>query len=85
LSMTVPGGVGGGDSKLFQAMVEPGEQIDITPNRGGGQGQRSNGGGAQNVVNMSVPIVTTRDALRDLIDGLNGMFTDGYRLNVVPS
>jgi hypothetical protein len=85
LSMTVPGGVGGGDSKLFQAMVEPGEQIDITPNRGGGQGQRSNGGGAQTVVNMSVPIVTTRDALRDLIDGLNGMFSDGYRLNVVPA
>ncbi|MHB0784436.1 phage tail tape measure protein [Bradyrhizobium sp. 5.13L] len=83
LSMTVPGGVGGGDSKLFQAMVEPGEQIDITPNRGGGQGQR--GSSAQNIVNLSMPIVTTRDALRDLIDGLNGMFSDGYRLNVVPA
>lgn len=82
LSMTVPGGVGGGDSRLFQAMVEPGEQIDITPNRGGTQSQRS-GGGSQNVVNLSMPIVTTRDALRELIDGLNGMFSDGYRLNVV--
>lgn len=84
LSMTVPGGVGGGDSRLFQAMVEPGEQIDITPNRGGGQSQRSSGG-AQTIVNVAVPIATTRDALSALIDGLNGMFSDGYRLNVVPA
>ncbi|MET4315876.1 phage tail tape measure protein [Bradyrhizobium sp. RT4b] len=84
LSMTVPGGVGGGDSKLFQAMVEPGEQIDITPNRGGNnRGQAGAGGRAAQPVNVAVPIVTTRDALRDLIDGLNGMFSDGYRLNVV--
>lgn len=83
LSMTVPGGVGGGDSRLFQAMVEPGEQIDITPNRGG-QGQRGNGG-TPAIVNVAVPIATTRDALRGLIDGLNDMVADGYRLNVVPA
>lgn len=84
LSMTVPGGVGGGDSRLFQAMVEPGEQIDITPNRGG-QGQRQGNGGAPAIVNVAVPIATTRDALRSLIDGLNDMVADGYRLNVVPA
>jgi hypothetical protein len=33
----VPGGFGGGDSKLFQAMVEPGEQINVTPNSAVGQ------------------------------------------------
>ncbi|MEY9110393.1 hypothetical protein ABH999_006589 [Bradyrhizobium yuanmingense] len=84
LSMTVPGGVGGGDSRLFQAMVEPGEQIDITPNRGG-QSQRQGNGGSPAVVNVAVPIATTRDALRSLIDGLNDMVADGYRLNVVPA
>ncbi|MGY3359742.1 hypothetical protein ACVWZK_006405 [Bradyrhizobium sp. GM0.4] len=84
LSMTVPGGVGGGDSRMFQAMVEPGEQIDITPNRGGGQGA-ARGGGSTTMVNLSVPIATTRDALRSLIEGMNEMFSDGYRLNVVPA
>jgi len=32
LSTVVPGGLGGGDSKLFQSLVEPGEHINITPN-----------------------------------------------------
>jgi len=37
------------------------------------------------IVNVAVPIATTADALRSLIDGLNGMFRDGYKLNVVPA
>lgn len=41
--------------------------------------------GGGNTVNLSVPIATTRDALRSIIDGLNDMFSDGYRLNVVPA
>lgn len=79
LSMTVPGGVGGGDSKLFQAMVEPGEQIDITPNRGGNPRGRE---AAPSTINISVPFVTTRDALRQVIDGINEMTGDGYVLKV---
>lgn len=83
LSMTVPGGVGGGDSRLFQAMVEPGEQIDITPNRGGVQGQGSGKGGAVTTVNltMSDPVYS-RDGMRLWIERLNEMFSDGYKLNV---
>lgn len=84
LSMTVPGGVGGGDSRLFQAMVEPGEQIDITPNRGGNPGQNTRAA-APSIVNLSVPIATTRDALASLIEGMNEMFSDGYILNVKPA
>lgn len=83
LSMTVPGGVGGGDSKLFQAMVEPGEQIDITPNRGG-SARRVGGGNQPSVVNLSIPYVTTRDALAAMISGINEMMADGYTLNVKP-
>ncbi|MCA1381303.1 hypothetical protein [Bradyrhizobium sp. BRP23] len=81
LSMTVPGGIGGGDSRLFQAMVEPGEQIDITPNRGGGQTGRERN--APTVVNLTMGAVSTREGFKAIIDGLNDMVADGYRLNVV--
>jgi hypothetical protein len=81
LSMTVPGGVGGGDTRMFQAMVEPGEQIDITPNRGGRQNARENSAPA--VVNLAMGAVSTREGFKAIIDGLNDMVADGYRLNVV--
>ncbi|WP_052363103.1 phage tail tape measure protein [Bradyrhizobium sp. DOA9] len=85
LSMTVPGGVGGGDSRLFQAMVEPGEQIDITPNRGGNQGQRNGAGSQPTVVNLAMGAGATREWLRETIDGLNDMLADGYVLKVRPA
>ncbi|MBB4257300.1 phage tail tape measure protein [Bradyrhizobium sp. CIR3A] len=82
LSMTVPGGVGGGDSRLFQAMVEPGEQIDITPNRGGQQSQSRGGGTVTQVtLQMSDPVYS-REGLRVWIDRINEMVSDGYRLAV---
>jgi hypothetical protein len=84
LSMTVPGGVGGGDTRLFQARVEPGEQIDITPNRGGNAGQ-NNRNSAPSIFNISVGAASAHEFLRKLIDDLNGMTSDGYRLNVVPA
>ncbi|KRP85834.1 hypothetical protein AOQ72_04110 [Bradyrhizobium yuanmingense] len=79
--MTVPGGVGGGDSKLFQAMVEPDEQIDITPNRGA-QGSGGSASKAPAVFNLTVGAASARDFLRSLIEDINGMTADGYRLNV---
>lgn len=83
-AMTVRGS-GGPDSVPVQFMASPGEQIDVwRPEQGGGPDPRR-GAGGMNVVNLSMPIATTRDALRDLIEGLNGMFSDGYRLNVVPA
>ena len=85
LSMTVPGGVGGGDSRMFQAMVEPGERIDITPNRGGGTQNAGRNDSQPATVNISMPIASSRDAFRALIEGLNETIADGYRLNVVPS
>ncbi|WP_441280503.1 hypothetical protein [Tardiphaga sp. 862_B3_N1_1] len=82
-SMTVRGS-GGPDSVPVNMMLSPGEQIDVwRPDQGGGSDPRRGAGGG-NVVNLSVPIVTTRDALRELIDRLNGMFSDGYRLNLQP-
>jgi len=83
-AMTVRGS-GGPDSVPVQFMASPGEQIDVwRPEQGGGQDPRR-GAGSGNTVNLSMPIATTRDALRSLIEGLNDMFSDGYRLNVVPA
>lgn len=48
----------------------------------------NSGGGAQmkpNILNLSVPIVTTRDALRQMFDLANDMFRDGYVLNIKPA
>ena len=83
-AMTVRGS-GGPDSVPVQFMASPGEQIDVwRPEQGGGQDPRRGAGGG-NTVNLSMPIATTRDALRSLIEGLNDMFADGYKLNVVPA
>lgn len=83
-SFTV-GGSGGPDSTPISFMASPGEQVDIwRPDQGGGSDPRG-GRSSGNVVNLSMPIATTRDALRDLIEGLNGMFSDGYRLNIQPT
>jgi TP901 family phage tail tape measure protein len=78
-------GTGGPDSVPVNFMASPGEQIDVwRPEQGGGPDPRRGAGGG-NVVNLSMPIATTRDALRSLIEGLNDMFKDGYKLNVVPA
>jgi len=83
-SFTV-GGSGGPDSTPVSFMASPGEQVDVwRPDQGGGSDPRGGRSGG-NVVNLSMPIATTRDALRDLIEGLNGMFSDGYVLKVQPA
>ncbi len=80
-SFTV-GGSGGPDSTPVSFMASPGEQVDVwRPDQGGGSDPRGGRSGG-NVVNLSMPIATTRDALRDLIEGLNGMFQDGYQLKI---
>jgi len=83
-SFTV-GGSGGPDSTPVSFMASPGEQVDVwRPDQGGGSDPRGGRSGG-NVVNLSMPIATTRDALRELIEGLNGMFSDGYVLKVQPA
>lgn len=83
-SMTLTG-TGGPDTVPVGLMASPGEQIDIwRPEQGGGADPRR-GGGAVNIVNLSMPIATTRDALRSLIEGLNDMMSDGYQLNIKPA
>lgn len=81
----VPGGIGGGDRVPFNAMLEPGELVEISSNRPGGY--QSSGGDRNSpapIVNLSMPIASTREAFASLIDGLNGMFSDGYVLKVNP-
>ncbi|MBR1193241.1 hypothetical protein [Bradyrhizobium sp. AUGA SZCCT0160] len=83
-SFTVPGS-GGPDSQRVALDLSPGEQVDVwRPEQGGGADPRRGAGGAQ-PINLSMPIAVTRDAFRALIDGLNDMTRDGYRLNVVPA
>lgn len=83
-SITVPGGVGGGDSVKAMVDLQPGEQLDIW-RPGEGPDPRGAGGRQQSAatpVNLYVPIATTREAVRDIMDMMNEMFPDGYRLNV---
>lgn len=83
-SFTV-GGSGGPDSTPVSFMASPGEQVDIwRPDQGGGADPRRGSGNPQ-IVNLAVPFATTFDVLRELIDRLNAMGRDGYRLNVVPA
>ncbi|MBR1230202.1 hypothetical protein JQ600_35495 [Bradyrhizobium sp. AUGA SZCCT0176] len=51
--------------------------------QGGGNDLRR-GAGSQ-PINLSMPIAATRDAFRAIIEGINEMTADGYRLNVVPA
>ncbi|WP_262048661.1 hypothetical protein [Bradyrhizobium sp. Bra78] len=84
-SMMVRGG-GGPDSVPVNMMASPGERIDIwRPEQGGGADPRGGGGGGGGgkVINVAVPIVTTREAVRDLFGLINDALGDGHRLNLV--
>lgn len=81
------GGAGGPDSVPVSFMASPGEQVDIwRPDEGGGADPRGGGGrgGGPTTINLSVPIATTYDALRNVMDGINDMCRNGYRLNINP-
>lgn len=83
-AMTVRGS-GGPDSVPVQFMASPGEQIDVwRPEQGGGPDPRR-GAGTPSVFNVSVGAASAREFLRNLIEDINGMTSDGYRLNVVPT
>lgn len=82
-SFTVGGG-GGPDSVPVSMMLSPGEQVDVwRPDQGGGADPRGRAGGGS-VFNVGVPLVTTREAIRDLFDLFNQGLADGHRFNVVP-
>jgi hypothetical protein len=80
-SFRVPGGMGGGDK--VHAAFEPGEIVDVWRPGEGDRDQR--GGGGRTMTEVTVNMageVFNRDTLRKLIDGLNDMGTDGYRLKI---
>lgn len=82
-SFTV-GGSGGLDSQLVPIMATPGEQVDIwRPDERGGDPRRGAGGGSSpTVVNLTIGAASAREFLRGLIEDINGMTSDGYRLQV---
>ncbi len=81
-------GAGTATSDSIPAMLSDGEFVmnaaATSQHRAELEAMNSGRGRSPSVVNLSMPIATTREALRDLIEGLNGMFTDGYQLKVQP-
>jgi hypothetical protein len=77
-------GSGGPDSVPVNMMVSPGEQIDVwRPDQGGGADPRRGGGGG-NVINIPVPLISTRDTIAQLIGHINEALGDGHVLKVQP-
>jgi hypothetical protein len=75
----VPGGVGGGDRVPFNAMLEPGELVEITSNRPDGYQPGRNGGGASKTIIMK-GMVWGQDQIRDLVAALNDGDRNGIKL-----
>lgn len=80
----VPGGIGGGDKVPFNAMLEPGELVEISSNRQGGY-QSGGGQGGLTPLNIRVPDFVSREGIIRLLDEMKGAFRDGYQLNVQPA
>lgn len=74
----VGGGLGGGDSKLVQMALEPGELVEVSSNREGGY---QSGGGPKEIVVRGI-------SLRDFVSGgqmieiLNQAVGDGHRFRM---
>lgn len=80
----VPGGIGGGDRVPFNAMLEPGELVEISSNRSGGY-QSGGQGGALTPLNIRVPDFVSREGVIRLLDEMKGAVRDGYQFNVQPA
>lgn len=81
-AITVPGGIGGGDRVRAMVDLEPGEQLDVWKPGDGNADPRRGGGPATEVTLNMVGEVFNRETLRRLIESLNDMSADGYRLKV---
>lgn len=84
-SLTVPGGMGGGDSVRAMVDLQPGEQLDIwRPGEGPGDPRRGAGGGnSTSVVEVRVPAgaqVFPLQFLRDLADAFNAAEPYGVKV-----
>lgn len=76
-SFTVPGGSSMTDNMMVPLNLASGERVDITPANEVGRG-----GGAQTIVHVHPRSRLERDYLAEMIEGINGMVADGYRLKV---
>lgn len=79
-SFRVPGGMGGGDK--VHAAFEPGEIVDVWRP---GEGDRDQRGGGRSMTEVTVNLageIFSRETLRKMIDGLNEMSVDGYKLKI---
>lgn len=73
----VPGGSGGGDRVPFNAMLEPGELVEITSNRPDGYRPGSSGSGKTIIMQG---MVWGQDQIRDLVAALNDGDRNGIKL-----
>jgi len=77
-------GSGGPDSQLMQFMATPGEMVDIRRPGDPGYDNRSGGSGSVPTVNLTIKGRSIdREQAREMIDALNEMAADGYKLNFV--
>jgi hypothetical protein len=80
----IPGGIGGGDKVPVSFMAQPGEKVEVKPNRYGA------GGSSSSDAVTTVPINLygenySRDGLSRMFDGLNGLLRDrGVQFAVKP-
>ena len=81
-SFTMPGS-GGQDSKRVALDLTPGEQVDIwRPGEGGRDPRGGANGGLMEVTVNLVGEVFNKETYRKMIEGLNEMSADGYRLKI---
>lgn len=82
-SFMVPGGIGGGDTVPFSAMLEPGERVDITPSH---EVARGAGGNREITVRGFRPReFYTFDHLRDFVEELNDALGNGLKIKMAPT
>lgn len=79
----VPGGVGGGDKVPFNAMLEPGEMVEVSSNRAGGYQSGGERRGDRGPIDLS-GVIGLDDWIgmkgRDLVRIINDAIGDGGRL-----
>lgn len=72
----VPGGIGGGDKVPISFMAEPGEQVQVTPNGGGANGNQP---GSRGVAYLNITGDSfSRENMRKMFEQMIDMQRDGY-------
>lgn len=79
----IPGGIGGADNVPVSFLAQPGERVRVEPNSYGQDGRSTGGSSAPPAtINLSIASSAVREFMRGVVDGINDLHSDGYRLKV---